>query len=80
MYAKIERQVGMLPVTRSVKGYIRFVGKYVTGKRKRFRSYKVYNSCSNSLAESNKHCASVYRSVCVSVCLHERGDLGNYKS
>jgi len=24
------------------KGYIRFVGKYVTGRRKRFRPYKVY--------------------------------------
>jgi len=26
-----------LPVTRSVKGYTRFVGKYVTGRRKRGR-------------------------------------------
>jgi len=25
-----------------LKGYIRFVGKYVTGRRKRFRLHKVY--------------------------------------
>jgi len=31
-----------IPVTRRVKGYTRFVGKYVTGKRKRFRPHKVY--------------------------------------
>jgi len=30
------------PVTRRVKGYTRFVGKYVTGRRKRFRPHKVY--------------------------------------
>jgi len=29
-------------VTRRVKGYTRFVGKYVTVRRKRFRPYKVY--------------------------------------
>jgi len=29
-------------VTRRVKGYTRFVGKYVTGRRKRFRPHKVY--------------------------------------
>jgi len=28
--------------TRRVKGYTRFVGMYVTGRRKRFRPYKVY--------------------------------------
>jgi len=32
----------VIPVTRRVKGYTRFVGKYVTGRRKRFRSHKVY--------------------------------------
>jgi len=31
-----------IPVTRKVKGYTRFVGKYVTGRRKRFRRYKDY--------------------------------------
>jgi len=31
-----------IPVTCRVKGYIRFVEKYVTGRRKRFRLYKVY--------------------------------------
>jgi len=30
-----------IPVTRRVKGYTRFVGKYVTGRRKRFRPHKV---------------------------------------
>jgi len=33
--------VFFIPVTRRVKGYTRFVGKYVTGRRKRFRSHKV---------------------------------------
>jgi len=27
----------VIPVTRRVNGYTRFVGKYVTGRRKRFR-------------------------------------------
>jgi len=31
-----------IPVTRRVKGYTRFVGKCVTGRRKRFRPHKVY--------------------------------------
>jgi len=31
-----------IPVTRRVKGYARLVGKYVTGRRKRFRPRKVY--------------------------------------
>jgi len=31
-----------IPVTRRVKVYTRFVGKYVTGRRKRFRPHKVY--------------------------------------
>jgi len=30
-----------IPVTRRVKGYTKFVGKYVTGGRKRFRPHKV---------------------------------------
>jgi len=32
----------IIPVTLRVKGYTRFVGKYVTGRRKRFRTHKVY--------------------------------------
>jgi len=32
----------IIPVTRRVKGYTRFVGKYVTGRRKRFRPHKAY--------------------------------------
>jgi len=32
----------LIPVTCRVKGYTRFVGKYVTGRRKRFRPHKVY--------------------------------------
>jgi len=32
----------IIPVTRRVKGYTRFVGKYVTGRRKRFPPHKVY--------------------------------------
>jgi len=31
-----------IPVTRGVKGYTTFVGKYVTGRRNRFRPHKVY--------------------------------------
>jgi len=31
-------------VIRRVKGYNRFVGKYVTGRRKRFRPHKVYKN------------------------------------
>jgi len=31
-----------IPVTRRVKGYSRFVGKYVTGRNNLFRLHKVY--------------------------------------
>jgi len=31
-----------IPVTSRVKGYTRFVGKYVTGRRKRFRLHRAY--------------------------------------
>jgi len=31
-----------IPLTRRIKGYTRFVGKYVTSRRKRFRLHKVY--------------------------------------
>jgi len=33
---------GFYNVTRRVRGYTRFVEKYVTSRRKRFRTYKVY--------------------------------------
>jgi len=39
--ASMQLQI-FIPVTRRVKGYTRFVGKYVTGRRKRFRPHKVY--------------------------------------
>jgi len=42
------------PVTRRLKGYVRFVGKLVTGKRKRFRS--------ESLAESIKPSQILFQS------------------
>jgi len=32
----------IIPVTRRVKGYTRFVEKYITGRRKRFGLYNVY--------------------------------------
>jgi len=32
----------IIPVTHRLKGYTRFVGKYVTGRRKRFRPHKVH--------------------------------------
>jgi len=32
----------VIPVTRRVKGYTRFVRKYVTGRRKRFRPHQDY--------------------------------------
>jgi len=34
--------ITVIRVTRRVKGYTRFVEKYVTGRRKRFRPHKVY--------------------------------------
>jgi len=38
----IDQAFLLLPITRGVNGYIRFVEKYVTGRRKRFRPYTVY--------------------------------------
>jgi len=34
-------RTNIIPVTRRVKGYTRFVGKYVTGREKRLRPHKV---------------------------------------
>jgi len=36
---KNTKDIIFIPVTRRVKGYTRFVGKYVTGRRKRFRPH-----------------------------------------
>jgi len=42
-YVQCTLNIGIfIPVTRRVKGYTRFVGKYVTGRRKRFRPHKEY--------------------------------------
>jgi len=35
-------RLAIIPVTRRVKGYTRYIEKYVTGRRKSFRPYKVY--------------------------------------
>jgi len=51
-----------------IKGYIRFVEKYVTGRRKRSCPYTVYIFLTRII------------SVQQSVCPYERCDLGNYKS
>jgi len=68
-------EIVFIPVTRRVKGYTRFVGKYVTGRRKRFRPHKVYiflirNTSRVDLAMSV--CPSDRLSVCPSVCPDER--------
>jgi len=52
----------IIPVTRRVKGYTRFVGKYVTGRRKRFRPHNVYSRVDLAM------------SVCPSVRLSVRPD------
>jgi len=64
-----------IPVTRRVKGYTRFVGKYVTGRRKRFRPHKV---CIFLIRSTSR--VDLAMSVCPSVCPVERWDLGNYES
>jgi len=48
LFIPVTRRVkGYTPVTRRVKGYTRFVGKFVTGRRKRFRPHKaIYPSSS----------------------------------
>jgi len=53
----------IIPVTRRVKGYTRFVGKYVTGRRKRFRSHKVYIFLIRITSR-----VDLAMSVCPSVC------------
>jgi len=54
----------LIPVTRRVKGYTRFVEKYVTGRRKRFRPHKVYIFL---IRISSR--VDLAMSVCPSVCL-----------
>jgi len=60
----------VIPVSRRVKGYTRFVGKYVTGKRKRFRPHKVYIFLIRITSRVD---------LAISVSLCERCVLGNYK-
>jgi len=64
-----------IPVTRRVNGYTRFVGKYVTSRRKRFRPHKVYTFFIRITSR-----VDVCMYVCQFVCPYERWDLGNYKS
>jgi len=52
-----------IPVTRRVKGYTRFVGKYVTGRGKRFRPHKVYIFLIRITSR-----VDLAMSVCLSVC------------
>jgi len=60
-----------LPLTLRVKGYTRFVGKYATGGRKRCRPHKVYIFLIRITSRVD---------LAMTVCRHERCDLGNYKS
>jgi len=64
-----------IPITRRVKGYTRFVGMYVAGKRNRFRPHKVYLFLIRITSR-----VDLAMSVCLSVCPDERWHLGNYKS
>jgi len=57
----------IIPVTRRVQGYTRFVGKYVTGRRKRFRPHKVYIFLIRITSR-----VDLAKSVCLSVCPDER--------
>jgi len=60
-----------LPVTRRVKGYTRFVGKYETGRTKRFRLYKVYIFLIRITSRVG---------LVMSVYPYEREVLGNYNN
>jgi len=59
----------VIPVTRRVKGYTRFVGKYVTGRRKRFQPHKVYIFLIRITSRVD---------LAMSVGPDERCDFGNY--
>jgi len=56
-----------IPVTCRVKGYTRFIGKYVTGRSKRFRPHKVYIFLIRITSRDD-----LAMSVCPSVCPDER--------
>jgi len=60
-----------IPVTPRVKEYTRFVGKYVTGKRKRFRPHKVFILLIRIPRRVD---------LAMSVCPYNRRDLENDKS
>jgi len=49
----------IIPVTRRVKGYIRFVRKNVTCKRNRFRPYKVHIFMSKITSQVDIVCSYV---------------------
>jgi len=59
----------IMPGTRRVKRYTRFVGKYVPGRRKHFRPHKVYIFL---IRITNRF------DLVISVCPYERCDLGKY--
>jgi len=60
-----------IPVTRRVKAYTRFVGKYVTGRRKRFRPHKIDIFFIRITSRVD---------LAMSVCPYERCDLRNYNN
>jgi len=49
----------LIAVTRRVNGLTRFVGKYVTGRRKRFRPHKVYIFLIRITSQVDLACPSV---------------------
>jgi len=57
----------VIPATRKVKGYTRFVGKYVAGRSKRFQPHKVYIFLITITSRVD---------LAMSVCPYERWDLG----
>jgi len=69
--AFVKLKLVIIPVTCRVKGYTRFVGRYVTGRRKRFRPHKVYKFLIRITSRVD---------LAMSVCPYERWDLENYKS
>jgi len=59
----------VIPATCRVKGYTRLVGKYVTGRRKRFPPHKVFIFLIRITSRVD---------LAMSVCPDECWDLGNY--
>jgi len=70
IYHLLNTKMLIIPVTRRLEGYTKFVGRYVTGRRKRFRPHKVYIFLIRITSR-----VDLSMSVCPSVW-----DLGNYKS